>query len=96
MCWTSDIGSAKLVICSGENFLEADPLPREGHGVGQHIRFATASQSANVVLRLAKCGESSVICVQATASIAAGEELLLKGPDCRLEASMARHASMQH
>jgi hypothetical protein len=84
--WTAAVGSAELVICSGDQFLVADPAFLDGNGLGQHVQFATASQPANVSMKLAQCGSTPVICLQATSRIMAGEELLLKGPDCRLPA----------
>jgi hypothetical protein len=59
----------------------ADPALSDGHGLGQHVQFATASQSANVRLKLGKCESTPVIFIQATSRIMAAGELLLRGPD---------------
>jgi hypothetical protein len=84
--WTAAVGSDELVMCSGNKFLVADPVFTDGHGLGQHVQFASALQFANVRMKLGKCESTPVIFVQATSRIMAWEELLLKGPDCRLPA----------
>ena len=84
-CWAADIGSADLVVCSGGQYIKADPSSLPGSGLGQHVRCATAGQAANARLRLAGCSSAPLICVQVTAHIAAGSEVLLEGPDPRLQ-----------
>jgi hypothetical protein len=85
-CWVADIGSARPVICSGNQFLEVGDDLSHGCGLGQHIQFAAASQTANTRMMLARSGSAPLVFIQVTARIAPGEELFVKGADCRLQA----------